>query len=106
MVPFPPSKFKPSGSVPTYSHDVTAPPVLIGKSDTAELLVNVTSRDEYVKTGAMSFTVIEMVVEISPAELLAQTVNIVAECIPVGVPVIAPVISLNTIPVGNVPSLA
>ena len=36
-----------------------------------------------------------MVVEISPAELLAQTVNIVAECTPVGVPVIAPVAVLN-----------
>ena len=39
-----------------------------------------------------------MVVEISPAELLAQTVNTVAECIPVGVPVIAPVAVLNESP--------
>ena len=46
----------------------------------------------------MSFTVIEIVVEISPAELFAQTVNEVAECIPVGVPVMAPVAVLNERP--------
>ena len=41
---------------------------------------------------------IEIVVEISPAELFAQTVNEVAECIPVGVPVMAPVAVLNERP--------
>ena len=49
-------------------------------------------------TGAMSFTVIEIVVEISSAELFAQTVNAVAECIPVGIPVMAPVAALNERP--------
>jgi len=39
-----------------------------------------------------------MVVEISLAELLAQIVNVMAECIPVGVPVIAPVAVLNESP--------
>jgi len=39
-----------------------------------------------------------MVVEISLAELFAQTVNVVAECIPVGVPVISPVAVLNESP--------
>ena len=39
-----------------------------------------------------------MVVEISPAELFAQTVNVIAECIPVGVPVIAPVAELKERP--------
>ena len=41
---------------------------------------------------------IEIVVEISLAELFAQTVNAVAECIPVGVPVISPVAVLNERP--------
>ena len=49
-------------------------------------------------TGAMSFTVIEIDVEISLAELFAQTVNIAEECTPVGVPVIAPVAVLNERP--------
>ena len=39
-----------------------------------------------------------MVVEISPAELLAQTVNVEAECTPVGVPVMTPVAVLNESP--------
>ena len=39
-----------------------------------------------------------MVVEISSAELFAQTVNIMAECVPVGVPVIAPVAVLKERP--------
>ena len=41
---------------------------------------------------------IEIVVEISLAELFAQIVNGVAECTPVGVPVIAPVAVLNESP--------
>ena len=41
---------------------------------------------------------IEIVVEVSLAELFAQTVNVVAECTPVGVPVIAPVAVLNESP--------
>jgi len=40
----------------------------------------------------------EIVVEISLAELFAQTVNVVEECIPVGVPVIAPVAVLKESP--------
>ena len=46
----------------------------------------------------MSFTVIEIVVEILSAELFAQTVNAVAECIPVGAPVMAPVAVLKERP--------
>ena len=40
----------------------------------------------------------EIVVEISLAELFAQTVNVMAECTPVGVPVMAPVAVLNESP--------
>ena len=41
---------------------------------------------------------IEIVVEISSAELFAQTVNVAEECTPVGVPVMAPVAVLNESP--------
>ena len=37
-------------------------------------------------------------VEISSAELFAQTVNVIAECIPVGVPVMIPFPELNESP--------
>ena len=41
---------------------------------------------------------IEIVVEVSLAELFAQTVNVVEEWTPVGVPVMAPVAVLNESP--------
>ena len=78
------------------------PPVLIGESGVAtELLVNSTSRDEYVNAGSMSLTVISIVLEISPAELFPQTVKVTVAVTAVGVPVIAPVALSNSMPAGK-----
>ena len=49
----------------------------------------------------MSLTVISIVVEISPAELFPQTVNVTVAVTAVGVPVMAPVALSKSIPAGK-----
>ena len=52
----------------------------------AAFLVNVYDDWPYAMSGASSWTVIEMVVELLSAELFAQTVNVAVEVTVVGVP--------------------
>ena len=93
------SKNNPADNSGVIDQSVMAPPVESGSMfNTVELLRSNSSEGTYAIIGTWSRTEIEMVVEISPAELFAQTVNVMAECIPVGVPVISPVTVLKESP--------
>ncbi|MAU74858.1 MAG: hypothetical protein CBC92_002545 [Euryarchaeota archaeon TMED132] len=87
-------------SYESIDHDVGAPSVYVGAAAlTILFLVNVYGEPGYeIEDGASSRTDIVIVVEISSAELFAHTVNIMAECIPVGVPVMIPFAGLKESP--------
>ena len=90
MVPLDVPNKRPLGKVDAagwIAHVLTAPPALVGVSPTTSVfLVNVNGEFAYEMSAASSWTVIEIVVETSSAELFAQTVNVAVEVTAVGVP--------------------
>ena len=100
------SKDRPAGIVPAViAHKFGAPAVYVGVAPlTGLFLVKVYGEPGYeIADGASSCTVIEIVVELLPAELVAVIVTEAVGYTAVGVPVRYPEAEGRTIPAGSVP---
>ena len=101
-VPFVASKSRPDDGSGRMLHEVTMPPVEMASIvKTVELLSRVTSSGTYATIGTWSNTVMLICVVAEPPVLVAVITYVRTSITSVGVPVMWPVVSLNSNPSDN-----